>query len=60
MYVDELKTVAKLAIAALAHIESILLWRWPVLHHSVVVFVGFQLLVSYPHFLPASWPSRSP
>ena len=54
-YVDELKVVAKLAVMLVAAIENVLLWRCHAIGYSVVSFVGFQLLVSYPHYFPVSW-----
>lgn len=53
-YVNELKDVARLVIRLLATVESILLWRGPWIRHSISNCVGFQILVSFPHFFPPS------
>ena len=54
-YVDELRDAVQLLVQLFATLESIFLWRLPVVAYSASHFVLFQFLVSYPNFIPASW-----
>ena len=54
MYIDEVKGMLRLFVQCLAAVEDLLLWRKDKMLFSAALCIGFQALVSAPHYLPAA------
>lgn len=53
--VNELRGHIKVLSHAIATVENVLLWRAGFRMSSIAFLIAWQLLVSYPHFVPASF-----
>lgn len=51
-HVEELRQVGVRCEEALIHFEQVLFWKPEVMHLSLFLFVGFQLVVAQPQYLP--------